>query len=111
MNLLGHSWGANLALLYAQEFPHRVSRLVLVGPGPLSDEAKQYDEANVVRMMDPSDRQDHEEIERAYREARAVGAGVAPDTDEATIRMWVPVMFYSRSEAERFVDAYLEGGG
>lgn len=33
--LIGHSWGAWLALLYAARFPGLVARLVLVGSGPL----------------------------------------------------------------------------
>lgn len=30
MNLLGHSWGALLAMLYASRFPHRVGSLILM---------------------------------------------------------------------------------
>lgn len=33
--LIGHSWGAWLALLYAAEHPERVKQVVLVGSGPL----------------------------------------------------------------------------
>lgn len=33
--LLGHSWGAAVAALYAMRHPQRVDRLVLVGPMPL----------------------------------------------------------------------------
>jgi proline iminopeptidase len=36
--LLGHSWGALLAGLYAGEHPQRVSRLILVGPMPVRAE-------------------------------------------------------------------------
>jgi proline iminopeptidase len=32
MTLLGHSWGAGLAVLYAARYPGRVRRLILVGP-------------------------------------------------------------------------------
>lgn len=33
--LIGHSWGAWLAALFAAEHPERVSKLILVGSGPL----------------------------------------------------------------------------
>lgn len=35
--LIGHSWGAWLALLYSARFPGRVRHLVLVSAGPLDD--------------------------------------------------------------------------
>jgi proline iminopeptidase len=35
LTLLGHSWGAAVAALYAMHHPQRVERLVLVGPMPL----------------------------------------------------------------------------
>lgn len=35
LTLLGHSWGAAVAALYAMRHPHLVERLVLVGPMPL----------------------------------------------------------------------------
>ena len=34
--LLGHSWGAPLALEYAFRHPDRVSRLILMNPAPAS---------------------------------------------------------------------------
>lgn len=36
MVLVGESWGAGLAALYALEYPHRVRRLLLLGPMPPS---------------------------------------------------------------------------
>ncbi len=36
MLLVGESWGSGLAALYAMEYPHRVSRLLLLGPMPPS---------------------------------------------------------------------------
>lgn len=39
LTLLGHSWGAAVAALYAMRHPQRVERLVLVGPMPLRLEA------------------------------------------------------------------------
>lgn len=34
MTLIGESWGSALALLYAAAYPHRVSRIVFLGPMP-----------------------------------------------------------------------------
>jgi proline iminopeptidase len=34
--LLGHSWGTVLALEYAVRYPQRVSRMILMNPGPAS---------------------------------------------------------------------------
>ena len=36
--LLGHSWGTVLALEYALRYPQRVSRMILMNPGPASAE-------------------------------------------------------------------------
>lgn len=33
--LLGHSWGAILAVLYAADNPDRIDRIILTGPGPI----------------------------------------------------------------------------
>jgi proline iminopeptidase len=41
LSLVGYSWGGLLSLLYATEFPTRVSRLALVSPAPAWSEARQ----------------------------------------------------------------------
>jgi len=33
--LIGHSWGACLAINYLQEFPESVAKIILAGPGPI----------------------------------------------------------------------------
>lgn len=33
--LIGHSWGAILAVLYAADHPERVDRMIVTGPGPI----------------------------------------------------------------------------
>jgi len=41
LTLAGYSWGGLLALLYAVEYPKRVSRLALISPAPAWREARQ----------------------------------------------------------------------
>jgi proline-specific peptidase len=35
VSIIGHSWGAMLAMSYAAKYPDRITKLVLIGPGPL----------------------------------------------------------------------------
>jgi len=37
VSLIGHSWGAWLAALFAEKYPELVERIILVGSGPLED--------------------------------------------------------------------------
>ena len=38
VSLIGHSWGAWLAALFAEKYPQAVERVILVGSGPLEDQ-------------------------------------------------------------------------
>ena len=49
--LLGFSWGASLALLFALEHPDLVGRLALIGPGPAWPEARERYEAEFERRQ------------------------------------------------------------
>ena len=37
VSLVGHSWGAWLAALFAEKYPERIEHIVLIGSGPLED--------------------------------------------------------------------------
>ncbi len=47
LRLIGHSWGATLALLYSARYPQQVDRAVLVSLGPLSSELATPAQANM----------------------------------------------------------------
>ncbi len=111
MLLLGHSWGSGLGLLYAQEYPDRLSHLILVGPGPLNSEMRVCYRANRDRMAYPTSPEDFAAIRRSYDEARAEGGGVPREIDEALMQVWARVMFYSRETATPFIEFYLKCGG
>lgn len=53
--LIGHSWGASLALLFMSENPGTVTKAILIGSAPLSDEAaKKFGENIQLRLNDES---------------------------------------------------------
>lgn len=68
--VLGHSWGAGLALQYALRFPSRVSALLLVGPIPprRSPYWEQFGN-NLTARMDASTRQTIAELREARNNA------------------------------------------
>ncbi len=72
LSLLGHSWGAGVAALYAMQYPDRVDRMLIVGGLPLhqellstgfetmqatrdSAEIRQMEELLEARLTDPGD--------------------------------------------------------
>ena len=111
MALLGHSWGSGLGLLYAQEYPDRLSHLILVGPGPLNSEMRNCYRANRDRMAHPTSPEEFAAIRRSYDQARTERGGVPREIDEALMQVWARVMFYSPETAAQFIDFYLNCGG
>ena len=111
MALLGHSWGSGLGLLYAQAYPDRLSHLILVGPGPLNLEMRGCYRANRNRMAYPTLPEEFAAVRRSYDQARSETGAVPREIDEALIRVWARVIFYSRETAGQFIDFYLNCGG
>lgn len=75
--LLGHSWGAMLALAYAASHPARAAGLVLIGCGTFSTVARHAFERRLDAILTPSDRADIARVERdepdANRQLAMVG--------------------------------------
>ena len=110
--LVGHSWGATLAVLYGGQFPQRVGRLVLMGMGPIDEEMRAVYKANVLRMIPPDCRDRWRELCEVYRPVVQSGAAVIPERlDDEHIRLWAPVMSYLPEKAEQFAADYMAGGG
>ncbi len=112
LSVVGHSWGATLAVLYGGAFPQRTKRLVLIGMGPLSKEMHAVYRANVLRAVPPADRVRWDSLTQQYSAVvRRPGAEVSDDVDEEHARLWSRVMTYSPEAGDRFVGAYLRAGG
>jgi len=80
--LVGHSWGAMLALCFAAEFPDRVSALVLVGCGTFDEIARAELEARIARRMTPELRAEQDrlalQVENADEQLRLLGDLLLP---------------------------------
>lgn len=58
MNLLGHSWGAILALKYGVKYSDKLSKLILVAPGPSNTEHFDQTFANMQHKRSEEDMKD-----------------------------------------------------
>lgn len=61
LTILGHSWGALLALNYAQKHPERLKRMILIAPAPSNSE---YYEKTLARMQIKRSEEDTKELVR-----------------------------------------------
>ena len=109
LRLVGHSWGATLALLYGARHPDALSHLVLMGMGPLNESAAAVAGANVERLLTESERAELTAFRRARREAVQDGDGARAwalhmRSMAYTARSW----FYDRSAVNRFLAEYGE---
>ena len=73
IGLLGHSWGAMLALYYAALYPQHVAAQVLVSTGPLTPEMSAVAHANILQHLQAHERADYERLSAARREAIQAG--------------------------------------
>ena len=103
LTLVGHSWGASLALYYATRLPERVERLVLVGGGPMDAEMTAVYRANVARPLNAAEREEYDGLRQKSGEALAAGDAEAYRTwqrrrHELHARCW----FYAPAAAEKY---------
>jgi proline iminopeptidase len=108
LRLVGHSWGATLALLYGVSFPHQLERMALIGLGPLSKDLTAVASANLLHPLSRPEREEFERLSTERRLARESGdlqkhrqLHIQLVTDY-NVRSW----FYSPEAAERFRTQY-----
>src|SRR6266851_2068439 len=73
IRLVGHSWGATLALLYSASHPEQVENVTLVGLGPLNAEMGAVAAANADKPLNAEERVERQQI--AARRRAAIDAG------------------------------------
>jgi proline iminopeptidase len=108
LQLIGHSWGAMLALLYSVTYPEHVERAALLGLGPCSDEMSTVAKANYLKPLSKAEREEYAALS-AQRKAAFDGGNFQAYKDihirivtEFSVKSW----FYSPEVAERFKQMY-----
>jgi pimeloyl-ACP methyl ester carboxylesterase len=71
ISLIGHSWGATLALLYAALHPTRIDKLLLLGIGPVNAAMHEQYELNVRARLSASDHGAFIALRKQRRQAAA----------------------------------------
>ena len=102
--LVGHSWGAMLAMAYAAKYPQHVDRLLLIGPGGMTSEFFAIAGDNIRSRLQPQD------LEAQRNWATATQRGI--DADKAgfeVLRAITPAYFFDRSKAIAFAAELKEG--
>lgn len=96
VKLLGHSWGAGVAALYASRYPERIERLIIVGGIPLQQKELAQAFQELAARRDSSTRA---QMQR-WREARLANPGDATAC-RAYYELWFAPFFRDRSAARR----------
>ena len=102
--LVGHSWGAMLAMAYAAAHPDRIDRLILIGSGgPTLEFAERFSD-NIAARLRPED----VDARRYWESADRRGV----DQDKAALsamRAIVPGYFFDRAKALAFAAELKDG--
>ena len=100
--LIGHSWGALMAQLYAREYPHRVQRLILLNPVDPNLNAMQ----NLVERIDTKARQaglisqDSDEFEMSFY------SPTAESVTQHQLSRVLPTYFYDTQQGQEYAKQF-----
>jgi proline iminopeptidase len=107
IRLVGHSWGANLALLYSATYPDHVDRVALVGIGPLDDELGAVASANLMKPLSRAERREHallgQQLEKAIEENDSEGMA---ELHARRLALGARAFFHSPEAALKFIEDY-----
>jgi proline iminopeptidase len=108
LRLVGHSWGATLALLYSARYPQQVERVALVGLGPLSTEFADVARANVLRPLSTAEREAFAALTARRRIALETGdlEAAAQAHIEQVTKFGVRSALYSAEAAAKFEEQF-----
>jgi proline iminopeptidase len=108
LQIIGHSWGAMLALAYSLHYPEQVARQVLVGMGPLNRALADVSSANIRRAMTRHQQYEFDVLRGQRRVAIAEQntAAHARIHQRLIADFYAPAWLYSREKAAQFAETY-----
>lgn len=109
--LVGHSWGATLALQYACRQPERIEKLVLISLGPLNSQMSQFYRANVRKLVSADRLSEFDRICHQFRDEFMSGNGVTAATEEAYADLHSTIWAYSPENTRIVKRQFLAAGG
>lgn len=77
VTIVGHSWGAMLAVNFAIAHPSQINKLVLIGSGPLAFSDFGIQEANIVARATKSERESIERLQDSMSQAKSPSESAA----------------------------------
>lgn len=95
MNVIGHSWGACLAMYYGIKYPHNMKSLILLAPSASADYYNQYSE-NIQKNASSQDNHTLKEIEQSEAFKNKV-----VETVQRYFRISIKPFFHDQSLADR----------
>jgi proline iminopeptidase len=109
--LVGHSWGATLALQYACRQPERTEKLVLISLGPLNGQMSQFYRANVRKLVSGDRLSEFDRICHQFRDEFMSGTGVSAATEVAYADLHSTIWAYAPENARIAKQQFLAAGG
>jgi proline iminopeptidase len=109
LTIVGHSWGAMLALFFAMHYPHRVKRMIFIGCGPLDAEGSAIAGANSLKPLTMAERAEVEQLSTLRKTAQA-----AQDWESVkqyhieSVRLRARAWFYSEAVAAEFAEEWAQ---
>jgi proline iminopeptidase len=119
LNLVGHSWGSLLALVYAKKYPDNLNRLILISPAPgnsnyfdetfrkMQQKRTEEDTKELVQTMMSSEFEKREE--KAFKKAILLGDKVNLVDQSSIDKLYEPMIFNEASASKlMLVNSLLE---
>ena len=109
LNLVGHSWGAALALLYGIAHSDQVGQQALIGLGPINEEMASVARANRLKPLSQAEREEYGRLSAERQTAIKAGDNQrVTEINRRRIRLQFRGVFYHQDRLDELVENWLQ---